>query len=406
MNIIKYLDNDELNQPNTMGGEVFVNDSSVSAPLSRDQLIRDFRRVFGDGVGQLAGECHMELIESAKPVQHAPRRVPVAIRERLKETLEDLERQEILAQVTTPTPWISSMVVLPKKDGKLRICLDPIDLNRALRRENYPLPTIEDVATRLYAAKVVSILDVRNGFWHVVLDEESSHLTTFNTPFGRYRWKRMPFGIRSAPEIFQRKMNELIEGLKGVEVIADDFVVVGYGASSEAAVKDHDRNLVAFLERCDTRGVRMNADKVKLRMTEVPFIGHVATDKGLCADPAKVRAIIEMPPPENVASVQRLLGMVQYLCKFLPHLSNISKPLRVLTLQDAEWSWEEPQRSAFERLKTAVASTPVLRYYNLQEEVTLQCDASQSGLGAALLQNGQPLAYASRALTPAETSYA
>ena len=106
-------------------------------------------------------------------------------------------------------------------------------------------------------------------------------------------------------------MNELIEGLKGVEVIADDFVVVGYGVSSEAAVKDHDRNLVAFLERCDTREVRMNADEVKLRMTEVPFIGHVATDKGLCADPAKVRAIIEMPPPENVASVQRLLGMVQ-----------------------------------------------------------------------------------------------
>ena len=119
-----------------------------------------------------------------------------------------------------------------------------------------------------------------------------------------------------------------------------------------------------------------------------------------------MRAIIEMPPPENVASVQRLLGMVQYLCKFLPHLSDISKPLRDLTLQDAEWSWEEPQRSAFERLKTAVASTPVLRYYNLQEEVTLQCDASQSGLGAALLQNGQPVAYASRALTPTETSYA
>ena len=132
----------------------------------------------------------------------------------------------------------------------------------------------------------------------------------------------------------------------------------------------------------------------------------MATDKGLCADPAKVRAIIEMPPPENVASVQRLLGLVQYLCKFLPHLSDISKPLRDLTLQDAEWSWEEPQRSAFERLKTAVASTLVLWYYNLQEEVTLQCDASQSGLGAALLQNGQPLAYASRALTPTKTSYA
>ena len=118
-----------------------------------------------------------------------------------------------MARVTTPTPWISSMVVVPKPNGTLRICLDPKDLNRALQRENYPLPTIEEVASRLHGAKVFTVLDVACGFWHVVLDEQSSFLTTFNTPFGRYRWKRMPFGIKSAPEIFQRKMHELIEGL-------------------------------------------------------------------------------------------------------------------------------------------------------------------------------------------------
>ena len=106
-----------------------------------------------------------------------------------------------------------------------------MDLNRALQRVNYPMPTIEKVASRLHLAKVFTSLEVYNGFWHVVLDEESSFCTTFNTPFGRYRWKRMPFGIRSAPEVFQRKMHELIEGLRGVEVIADDFVVVGYGES-------------------------------------------------------------------------------------------------------------------------------------------------------------------------------
>ena len=119
------------------------------------------------------------------------------------------------------------MVVIPKKNGKLRICLDPMDLNHALQQENYPMPTIEDVASRLHRAyKVFMSLDVSNRFWRVVLNEESSFSTTFNTPFGRYHWKRMPFGIRSAPELFQRKMHELIEGLRGVEVIADDFVVV------------------------------------------------------------------------------------------------------------------------------------------------------------------------------------
>ena len=149
------------------------------------------------------------------------------------------------------------------------------------------MPTIEDVATRLHGAKVFTKLDVRNGFWHVKLDEESSYLTTFNTPFGRYRWKRMPFGISSAPEVFQRKMNELFSDLKGIEVIADDFVVVGYGETHEEAVADHDHNLNAFLQRCEERGVALNAQKLCLRESEVPFIGHITTSKGLCIDPAK-----------------------------------------------------------------------------------------------------------------------
>ena len=216
----------------------------------------------------------------------------------------------------------------------------------------------------------------------------------------------MPFGICSAPEVFQRRMHQLIEGLRGVEVVADDFVVVGSGDTQESAIKDHDLNLERFLQRCATKGVKLNHNKVSLRRKEVPFIGHVATDKGLCVDPAKVRAIAEMPQPADVAGVQRLLGMAQYLAKFLPHLSDVTKPLRELTQKEVAWVWEEPQMRAFEDLKKAIASTPILRYYNLAEEVTLQCDASQTGLGAALMQNGQPVAYASRALTDTETRYA
>ena len=216
----------------------------------------------------------------------------------------------------------------------------------------------------------------------------------------------MPFGISSAPEVFQRRMHELIEGLHGVEVIADDFVVVGFGHTHLEAVHDHDKNLVTFLQRCEAQGIVLNTDKFAVRQKEVPFIGHIATDEGLCVDPAKVRAIIEMPAPTDKAGVQRLLGLAQYLSKFLPHLSDITKPLRELTQNDVDWSWESPQQTALDTLKKAVTTTPVLRYYNLKEEVTIQCDASQSGLGAALTQNGQPVAYASRALTPAETRYA
>ena len=138
----------------------------------------------------------------------------------------------------------------------------------------------------------------------------------------------------------------------------------------------------------------------------MPFLGHVATDKGLRVDPTKVQAIKEMPQPTDVPGVRRLLGMVQYLAKFLPHLSDVTKPLRDLTQKDVEWAWDQPQQEAFRKLKEALSNTPVLRYYNLAQEVTIQCDASQFGLGAALLQEGQPVAYASRALTDTETRYA
>ena len=201
-------------------------------------------------------------------------------------------------------------------------------------------------------------------------------------------------------------MHELIEGLQGIEVVADDFVVVGYGNTVDEANVDHDKRLHSFLQRCEERGVKLNVDKFKLRQEEVRFIGHVATSDGLSIDPTKVKAIVDMPNPTDVAGVQRLLGLAQYLAKFLPHLSDITKPLRELTRNDTDWMWESSQQSAVDTLKKAVASTPVLRYYNLADEVTIQCDASQSGLGAALMQNGQPVAYASRALTPPETRYA
>ena len=274
--------------------------------------------MFGDGVGLLEGKYHIRINTGVDPVQHAPQRVPVAIREQLRSTLEELVLQDIIAPVMQPTPWISSLVALPKKNGRLRLCLDPQDLNKAIQREHYPLPTIEEIATCLHGAKLFTTLDVRHGFWHIALDEESSLLTTFNTPFGRYRWKRMPFGLESAPEVFQQRMHELVEDLEGIEVVADDFVVVGFGESQEEASKSYDAHLSTFLKRCEERNLKLNEEKLKLRQTEVPFIGHVATAEGLRVDLHKVQAIQEMPPPTDVTGVQRLLGLAQYLQVLAP----------------------------------------------------------------------------------------
>ena len=157
----------------------------------------------------------------------------------------------------------------------------------------------------------------------------------------------MPFGISSAPEVFKRKMNELVEFLNGIEVIADDFVIVGYGATHEAAVADHDKNRNTFLQRCEERSVVLNVQKLCLRETEVPFIGHVTMAKGLIVNPAKVKAIMEMPAPTDKAGVQRLLGMVQHLSKFLLNPADLTKLLRDLTQKEVKWTWGPHQASAF-----------------------------------------------------------
>ena len=213
----------------------------------------------------------------------------------------------------------------------------------------------------------------------------------------------MPFGISSAPEVWQQRMNEVVEG---VEVIADDFLICGFGATKEEATASHDENLCLFLERARERGLKLNPDKVKLRHDSMPFIGHLLTNKVLAPDPNKTSAVINMPTPTNVKSLQQLLGMVQHLSKFLPKLSIITEPLRQLGHKDTDWMWTEAHDNAVSTVKNLICTAPVLCYFDPATEITLQCDASDGGLGYALLQLGQPVAYGACGLTVAEKKYA
>ncbi|CAB4040527.1 Transposon Ty3-G Gag-Pol poly [Paramuricea clavata] len=329
-----------------------------------------------------------------------------ALKDYLKAELERLESESILKVVTEPTPWVSNMVIVRKPTGKLRICIDPKDLNKATRRSHYPIPTIDEILPDLREARVFSVFDVRNGFWHVVLNKESSLLTTFITPFGRRRWLRMPFGLTSAPEEFQQRQHRVIENLPGVVAIHDDILVIGNGATREEAQRDHDVKVHALMRRCREKNTTLNADKVKLSCNEVTFMGHLLTDEGLKPDPDKVRAILEMPKPTDVAAVRRLIGFVNYLQRFLPNLSGVYEPLRKLTHNDTAWRSTEEQQLAFDTMKQLVGEVTILKYYQPSEELTLQCDASEKGLGAVISQNGQPLAFPNRALSRAEVNYA
>ncbi|PIK42674.1 hypothetical protein BSL78_20471 [Apostichopus japonicus] len=251
----------------------------------------------------------------------------------LKAELKRLEELNVDPESNKTYDWVSSLVSVTKSSGKLRVCIDPQPLNKALKRGHYPLPVIEDILPQLAKVKVFSKADCKEGFLQCELDNESSYLTTFQTPWGRYRYKRMPFGISPAPELFQQKIDQNLEGLSGVFVIADDILITGTGNTVEEANADHVTNLKRFLQRCRERSIKLNKDKFEYKCEEVAFIGHVLSKEGLRPDPRKVEAILKMPKPENVADIQRFVGMVKYLSKFLPALSDKANHFDVLLIR-------------------------------------------------------------------------
>ena len=285
-------------------------------------VIAAYKDVF-TGEGKLEEKLRLTVI---LPV----RKVPLAVKEPLKKEIDRLVAQEILKPVGTPTDWVSSLVVVMKNNGKIRPCIDPKPLNQALKRNHYPLPVIDDLLPELSKAKVFSVVDAKNGFWHVQLDTDSSFLTTFGTPRGQYRWTRMPFSISPAPKEFQRRLDTALAGLQGVVPIFDDILIYGVGETKAEAIENHDQRLITLLERCKSKGIKLNKEKCKFCLSEVSFMGHVISEEGLKPDPAKIQGVQEMPTPESKQDVKRLLGMVNYLQKFAPNLSKATAPLREL----------------------------------------------------------------------------
>ncbi|XP_064120727.1 uncharacterized protein K02A2.6-like [Macrobrachium nipponense] len=204
------------------------------------------------------------------------------------------------------------MVVAEKKNKDLRICIDPQALNKSLKREHHPTPVIDDILPQLTKAKVFSSSDLANGYWHCVLDEKSSFLTTFQTPFGHYRWLRLPFGLNVSGEIFQKQLLLNLENLDGVVCIADDVIIYGVGETYEEAVKVHDSKIIKFLERCQAKGIKLNKSKAVLRKSEIAFLGYEITSKGLMPDPKKVEAILNMKPPTDVTGVKEFTVLEKF----------------------------------------------------------------------------------------------
>lgn len=352
------------------------------------------------GLGCLPGKYHIVVDESVQPVICASRKIPLAMRDRLAEELKKMEQLGVIRKVSHPTQWVQPLVLAAKKNNGIRVCLDPRELNRAVRRAHFQLPTVSELAARLHGARYFSVLDANSGFWAVQLDEPSTDLCTFATPFGRYQFLRLPFGINCASEVFHGKMRQLLEDLEGTDSFVDDIIV--WGKSKQ----EHDARLNALLRRAREINLKFNKDKCKLCVQEVTYLGHVFDENGMRPDCNKVKAIKEMPEPKDRKDLERFLGAVNYLSKFIPNYSEHALPLTNLLKKESSWRWEHSEQEALNKLKACVCTAPVLALYDVSQPVLLSVDASRDALGAVILQGGRPVEYASRTLTDAQRRYA
>ena len=312
----------------------------------------------------------LHIDETVIPKQQPHRRIPYHIRKDVENELKRLEDDDIIEKTDGPTPWISPIVVVPKKSGAVRICVDMREANKAVMREKHLMPTLNDLITDLNGATTFSTLDLRNGYHQLELHPASRYITTFSTHVALYRYKRLMFGINSASEIFQNTVAELLRDLPGCRNISDDIIVFG------KTVAEYDRNLTAVLERLRENDVRLNRDKCKMSRKTVTFYEHVFGEHGLSADPDKIASITKATPPGNASEVRSLLGMAQYVARFIPNFATIVNPLRELTKLDTTWCWDQRCETAFQALKDALTNTSTMTYFDPNVPLEVLADAS------------------------------
>ena len=253
-------------------------DSKLSQDVN--EIIKNYEDVF-HRIGCLQSSYNIKIDASITPVVHPYRKIPFTQRDKVKEELDRMEQLGDICKAARPTEWVSPLVEVQKPNGKVRVCLSPRDLNKAIQREQYLMTTVQEIAAELSEAKVFSVLDATSGLLHNQLDQSITQPLTFNTPFGQYQ--RMPFGINSAHEIFQNRMTQTFEDLKGVKTIADYILVRGQNEI------EHNRRLAQVLERSRKVGLKLNRNKMKFVSTEVPYIGHISTSNGL--EPDQTRCV-------------------------------------------------------------------------------------------------------------------
>ena len=339
------------------------------SPLTKQDILDIYSDVF-TRIGKFPGMPYkFQLKPNAKPTRHAPRKVPIHLQDTFHKEIRNLEQLGILEETKDVTEWVNSFVIMEKKvptdsnkiptdsnssqghsmNKKLRICLDPRDLNEALEREPYYTWSIEEIMGKFHGMTRFTIADFNKGYWMVELDPESRKYTMMALDISRFQWTRLPMGSIVAQDVFQRKLDAIFLDIPGVTGIADDMII--YGRSD----LEHDKHLINFLEVCRKNTLTLNPDKMQFRLPQVSFFGHQWSAKGLSPDPKKIAAVKRMNLPRDVETMRSFLGLVNYLNRFSPYLAELSEPLREICRQDMEFELNESVCGAFSRTKEEIS---------------------------------------------------
>ena len=379
---------------------------SDSPSSALQHVLANHPEVFKEGLGKLKEiKAAITVKEGSRPVFLKSRSVPYALRSKVEAELDHLEKDGILSKVSH-SEWATPIVPVLKKNGNISICGDfKATVNPVLNTDQYPLPRAEDIFATLAGGKRFSTIDLAQAYLQMEVEEDSRSYITINTHRGLYRYNRLVFGIASAPAIWQRTMEQVLQGIPGTGVYLDDIIITG------SDDQEHLANLDLVLDRLEKFGLHINQSKCAFFQQSVTYCGHVIDANGLHKTQAKVTAVQDAPQPENVSQLRSFIGLVNYYAKFLPGMSTVMHSLHSLLHKGARWEWTTECQKAFKEVKRLIASDCVLTHYYVKLPLKLACDASSYGIGAVMshqMPDGseRPIQFASRTLTSAERNYA
>ena len=370
-----------------------------------DKILDKYKKVFTAELGHCKGvKAKLYVKENSIPKFHRPRPVPLAMKAKIETELQRQVDMGILEKVDT-ADWAAPIVPVTKPSGEIRLCGDyKVSINPQLEINQYPLPHPEILFAALNGGTQFTKLDLSEAYLQIPLDEQAKKYLVINTHKGLYRFTRLPYGVASAPSIFQQIMDQILPKLPGVVCYLDDILVTGKDE------KEHLNNLEAVLQKLQEHNLRIKSSKCKFMQKSVEYLGKVVSAEGIQTSKRKVEAIQKLTPPTNQRSLRSLLGIVNHYGKFIPFLADLSAPLNKLLRKDSEFSWSAECDKSLNKIKEALMSAKVLAHFDPKVPLGLACDASKVGIGAVLYHrydNGteRPIAYASKALTKAEQNY-